>query len=86
MYLVAWLFMGTVVGLVAGISLKGNGYGPLMDLAMGVGGAIAGGFVLQSVGISSFGGNLLTVIVAIACALLLTSLVALMNGRRLHAR
>jgi uncharacterized membrane protein YeaQ/YmgE (transglycosylase-associated protein family) len=86
MYLLAWIFIGVIVGLMAGRNLKGNGYGPLMDIAMGIGGAVAGGFLMRSTGIFGFGGTLLTVIVAIACAVLLTALVALANGRRLYAR
>lgn len=86
MYLVAWIFIGVVTGLMAGKSLKGNGYGPLMDVAMGIGGAVAGGFLMRSVGISGFGGTLLTLTVAIACAVLLTALVAFANGRRVYAR
>ena len=86
MYLLAWIFIGVVVGLVGGRSLKGNGYGPLMDIAIGIGGAVAGGFLMRSTGIFGFGGTLLTIVVAISCAILLTALVALANGRRLYAR
>jgi uncharacterized membrane protein YeaQ/YmgE (transglycosylase-associated protein family) len=44
MFLLAWIFIGVLVGWGAGRILKGNGYGPFMDVAMGIGGAVAGGY------------------------------------------
>ncbi|HVS89592.1 MAG TPA: hypothetical protein VHF01_15400 [Candidatus Acidoferrum sp.] len=86
MYLFAWIFVGVVVGWVAGKALKGNGYGPVMDIAMGIGGAVAGGFLMRSTDISGLGGTILTTLVAMVCAVLLTALAALANGRRVYAR
>jgi uncharacterized membrane protein YeaQ/YmgE (transglycosylase-associated protein family) len=43
MYLLSWILVGAVVGWGTGRVLKGNGYGPFMDLAMGIGGAVGGG-------------------------------------------
>jgi uncharacterized membrane protein YeaQ/YmgE (transglycosylase-associated protein family) len=82
MYLFAWIFVGVVVGWVAGKTLKGNWYGPVMDIAVGIGGAVAGGFLMRSAGIFGLGGTLLTTLVAMVCAVLLTALAALANGRR----
>ena len=86
MYLLAWIFVGVVVGWGAGKALKGNGYGPAMDFVMGIGGAVAGGYLMQSAGISGYGGTVLTTFVAIVCAVLLTTLAALANGRRIYVR
>ncbi len=44
MYFLSWIIVGLVAGWSAGKILKGNGYGPLMDIAIGIGGAVAGGF------------------------------------------
>jgi len=43
-----------VAGWSAGKILKGNGYGPLMDIAIGIGGAVAGGFFMRSAGFSGY--------------------------------
>ncbi len=43
MYFLSWIIVGLVAGWSAGKILKGNGYGPLMDIAIGIGGAVAGG-------------------------------------------
>ena len=51
MYLLAWIVVGAVVGWGAGKVFQGNGYGPLMDILMGVSGAVVGGLVMHSVGL-----------------------------------
>ncbi|OLC85054.1 MAG: hypothetical protein AUH88_07525 [Acidobacteria bacterium 13_1_40CM_4_61_5] len=83
MYLLAWIFVGAVVGWGAGRVLQGNGYGPLMDILMGVGGAVAGGFLVRFAG---FGGIISTTLVAAIAAVLLTLLAGFVNGRRIYAR
>jgi uncharacterized membrane protein YeaQ/YmgE (transglycosylase-associated protein family) len=86
MYLIAFIFIGAVVGWGAGRVLQGDGYGPFMDILMGVGGAVAGGFLMKSVGVSGYRGTVLTASMAIVCAFVMSSLVAMANGRRILAR
>jgi uncharacterized membrane protein YeaQ/YmgE (transglycosylase-associated protein family) len=45
MYLLACIVIGAVVGWGAGRVFLGNGYGPLMDILMGIGGGVVGGFL-----------------------------------------
>jgi uncharacterized membrane protein YeaQ/YmgE (transglycosylase-associated protein family) len=86
MYLLAWILVGGIVGWGAGRVLQGNGYGPFMDILMGVGGALAGGFLIRTVGIGGYRGVLVTTMVAVIGAALLTVLAAYLNGRRIYAR
>ena len=86
MYFLLWIIVGLVAGLSAGKILKGNGYGPLMDIAVGIGGAVAGGFLMRSAGLSGYRGTIYTTLVAIIGAALLTLVLGFMNGRRLYAR
>ena len=86
MYLLSWIVVGLAAGWLAGKTLKGDTYGPLMDIAMGVGGAVAAGFIMRSVGFSGYGGTAITTLVAIVGAVLLTLLAGFVNGRRLSAR
>ena len=44
MYLLAWIFIGVLVGRGAGRVLQGNGYGPFMDVAMESGAPSPGGY------------------------------------------
>jgi uncharacterized membrane protein YeaQ/YmgE (transglycosylase-associated protein family) len=53
---------------------------------MGVAGALIGGMVLRSLGFSGFAGTSIATLGAVACAVLLTSLTALSNGRRIYSR
>jgi uncharacterized membrane protein YeaQ/YmgE (transglycosylase-associated protein family) len=86
MYLLAWIVIGAVVGWGAGRVFQGNGYGPLMDILMGIGGAVVGGFTMSLLGADSHGGTIITTLVAMVGAVLLTALAAYLNGRRIFAR
>ncbi|PYT78437.1 MAG: GlsB/YeaQ/YmgE family stress response membrane protein [Acidobacteria bacterium] len=86
MYLVSWIIVGIAGGWLAGKILKGNGYGPLMDIAMGICGAVLGGLLIESAGFLGYRGTVVTTLVAIIGAVLLTLLVGFVTGRRLYAR
>jgi len=86
-YVLAWIVAGAVVGWGAGRIFQGNGYGPLLDILMGVGGAIVGGFAMSSTVLGGYGGTIITILVAMVGAVLLTLCLALyVNGRRVYAR
>lgn len=86
MYFLAWIGIGAVVGWGAGRVFQGNGYGPLMDALMGIGGAVVGGLLTRSAGLSGYGRTVIPALVAMVSAVLLTSLAAYVNGRRIFAR
>jgi uncharacterized membrane protein YeaQ/YmgE (transglycosylase-associated protein family) len=86
MYLLAWIVVGAVVGWGTGRVFQGNGYGPLLDTLMGIGGGVVGGFVMSFAGLSGYRGTIITTLVAMVGAVLLTVLAAYVNGRRLYAR
>ncbi len=80
MYLLAWIVIGAVVGWGAGRVLQGNGYGPLMDILMGIGGAVVGGFTMSFAGLGGYGGTIITTLVAMFGAVLLTGIAAYVNS------
>jgi uncharacterized membrane protein YeaQ/YmgE (transglycosylase-associated protein family) len=86
MFLLAWIFIGVLVGWGAGRILKGNGYGPFMDVAMGIGGAVAGGLIMRAAGFGGIAGTIVATFVAVIGAALLTVLFGVANGRRIYAR
>ena len=86
MYFVSWIIAGLVVGWFGGKILKGNTYGPFMDVGMGISGAIAGGLLMPSAGLTGYKGIVLTTFVAMIGALLLTLVAGFVNGRRMYAR
>lgn len=86
MHLLAWVGIGAVVGWGAGRIFQGNGYGPFMDILMGIGGAVVGGLLTRSAGFTRFGGTIITTLVAMISAALVTIVAAYVNGRRVYAR
>lgn len=70
-----WLIYVIIVGLIAGWAtgkiMKGSGYGPLMDIVLGVVGAVIGGWIMSLFGFYSSGGLIPDVLVAILGAVVL---------------
>jgi uncharacterized membrane protein YeaQ/YmgE (transglycosylase-associated protein family) len=85
MYLLAWIFIGVLVGWGAGRLLVGNTYGPFMDIAMGITGAVSGGYFMRSAGFQGPAGIIATTVIAVLAAAVLTILAGLVNGRRIFA-
>jgi uncharacterized membrane protein YeaQ/YmgE (transglycosylase-associated protein family) len=69
-HLIWWILVGLIAGWAAGKIMKGSGYGPLMDIILGIVGAIIGGWLLGALGIYA-GGTIGTIIVAIVGAVFL---------------
>lgn len=67
-----WVLVGLVAGWATGKIMKGQGYGPLMDIVLGMAGAVVGGWVFGLLGIYPGGGFVPSVVVAIVGAILLT--------------
>ena len=76
-----WAFVGLIAGWATGKIMKGGGYGVLMDIIIGILGAMIGGFLMRSVGFSGQGGLIYTIAVAILGAVILTSVVRLVTKK-----
>jgi uncharacterized membrane protein YeaQ/YmgE (transglycosylase-associated protein family) len=48
--LVVWLIVGTIVGVLATIVVKGSRFGPVGDIIAGIVGAVVGGLLLSKIG------------------------------------
>ena len=55
--------------------MKGSGYGTLMDILIGIAGALVGGFIMRFLGFAGGGGMIYTIAVAILGAVILTAVV-----------
>jgi uncharacterized membrane protein YeaQ/YmgE (transglycosylase-associated protein family) len=86
MYLLAWIVVGAVVGWGSGRIFQGNGYGPLLDILLGIGGGVVGGFAMSFAGLGGYRETIITSLVAMVGAVLLTVLAASVKGRRPYAR
>jgi uncharacterized membrane protein YeaQ/YmgE (transglycosylase-associated protein family) len=77
-----WICVGLVAGWATGKLTKGGGYGVLMDIVIGIGGAVLGGFLMRTLGFAGSGGFIYTVIVAVLGAVVLLWLIHMVTGRR----
>lgn len=50
--LIAWLIVGVIAGWLAGLLIRGSGFGVLGDIILGVLGALFGGWLFGAIGIS----------------------------------
>jgi uncharacterized membrane protein YeaQ/YmgE (transglycosylase-associated protein family) len=65
------LIVGLAAGWLAGRVMKGGGYGVLMDIVLGVLGAIVGGWIFGALNIWPGGGIIGAILVAFVGAVLL---------------
>jgi len=65
MSFVAWIILGLVAGFVASKVVNKSGEGVLLDIVLGVVGAVVGGFVFQTFGMAGVTGlNVYSILVA----------------------
>jgi len=57
-----------------------------MDILMGIGSAVVGGLLMRSAGFVGNGGTVITALVAMVGAVLVTMFAAYVNGRRVYVR
>ena len=55
MYLIWEIAIGILAGFLAGKIMRGRGYGVLMDLVLGLVGAVLGGFIFGLLGLHAYG-------------------------------
>ena len=71
MEFVWFILIGLAAGWLAGQVMKGGGFGVLGDIVVGVIGALLGGFLFRTFGVSAGGGLLGSLIVATIGAIVL---------------
>ncbi len=71
MGILSWIIIGLIAGWGAGKVMKGGGYGVVMDIVLGVLGALLGGWLFGALGIWHGGGLIGSLIVAFIGAVIL---------------
>ncbi len=82
MYFLSWIVIGLGTGWLTGKLVVGNGYGPNMDIVIGIAGAIGGGFIMRLASSPAHGGVAYTSLAALMGAAILTATTAYANGRK----
>jgi uncharacterized membrane protein YeaQ/YmgE (transglycosylase-associated protein family) len=72
MGIISWIVVGLIAGWLTGKLMGGPGKGALMDIIIGLVGALAGGFIVSLFGLRPEGGLIYTIIVAVIGAVVLT--------------
>jgi uncharacterized membrane protein YeaQ/YmgE (transglycosylase-associated protein family) len=69
MGVVAWLVLGLIAGFVASMLVNKQGEGMLMDIVLGIVGAVVGGFIAHLAGFSGITGfNIYSILIAVGGA------------------
>jgi uncharacterized membrane protein YeaQ/YmgE (transglycosylase-associated protein family) len=85
MGILSWIVVGLIAGWLAGIVVRGSGYGLIGDLIVGIVGALLGGWIAENVlhiGAGVSGINLVSILVAFGGAVVLLLILRLISGRR----
>jgi uncharacterized membrane protein YeaQ/YmgE (transglycosylase-associated protein family) len=84
MGLLAWIIVGLIAGWLAGVVMKGSGYGVVGDIILGIIGALVGGFLASALfGVADplSGVDVSTLIVAFLGAVVVVAVVRALPGR-----
>ena len=65
------IVVGIIAGWLAGVVMKGGGYGVIWDLILGIAGAVIGGWIFGYAGASAGGGMIGNIVVATIGAIVL---------------
>lgn len=80
--IVAWLIVGLIAGWLAGVVMRGGGYGIVGDIIIGLVGAFIGGFIFSLLGVAGQAGFIGSIVVAFVGAVILIAILrALMPAR-----
>ncbi|HTX75791.1 MAG TPA: GlsB/YeaQ/YmgE family stress response membrane protein [Terracidiphilus sp.] len=77
MGIIFWILVGLIAGYLTGKIMKGSGYGFVVDIILGLVGAMVGGFIASKLGLDSSGSFLYSTLVALAGAVLLVVVIRL---------
>ena len=75
--ILVWLVIGAIAGWLAGLLVRGGGFGPIGDIVVGIVGAVIAGYLLPAIGIHLGVGFIRSVINALIGACILLAVVRL---------
>ena len=77
--IIAWLIIGAIAGWLAGVLVKGGGFGLIVDIIVGIVGAFIGGWLAGVLHIHVGGGWISTIITAAVGASILLLILRLVR-------
>ena len=87
MSIIAWIVLGLISGFIASKIMNKSGEGIVLDVVLGIVGAVVGGFIFNAVGATGVNGlNIWSILVAVLGAIAVLGIKhALMGRSRVHA-
>jgi uncharacterized membrane protein YeaQ/YmgE (transglycosylase-associated protein family) len=83
MSIIGWIFLGLIAGFIASKVVNHTGSGIIMDIVLGVVGALVGGFLFSIFGATGVTGfNIYSMIVAVVGAVVVLWIYHALVGRR----
>jgi len=79
MALLTWILVGLIAGWLAGRIMKGGGYGTLIDILLGMVGAIVGGWIFNALNLYPAGGIIASIVVATIGAIIIVWITRLLK-------
>ncbi|WP_211441670.1 GlsB/YeaQ/YmgE family stress response membrane protein [Collimonas humicola] len=76
---IAWLIVGAIAGWLAGVVVKGGGFGVLVDIIVGIVGGFIGGWLAGVLGIHIGSGIIASIVTATAGAVILLFILRLIK-------
>jgi uncharacterized membrane protein YeaQ/YmgE (transglycosylase-associated protein family) len=77
--LIILLLVGAIAGWLAGLIVRGGGFGILANIVVGIAGALIGGFLLPRLGVFIGGGIVPSIVNATAGAVILLVIIGLVR-------
>jgi uncharacterized membrane protein YeaQ/YmgE (transglycosylase-associated protein family) len=77
--IIIWLIVGAIAGWLAGLVVKGGGFGLIGDIIVGIIGAVIAGWLLPQLGIVIGGGIVAAIIDAFIGAVILLLIIKLIK-------
>jgi uncharacterized membrane protein YeaQ/YmgE (transglycosylase-associated protein family) len=77
--IIVWLIVGAIAGWLAGMVVKGGGFGLIGDIIVGIIGALIAGWLLPQIGIAIGGGLIAAIINAFIGAVILLIILRLIK-------
>ena len=85
MGVLSWIIVGLIAGWLAGVVMKGGGFGVIGDIIVGIVGGLLGGWIATSLlhlGAGVTGINFPSILVAFLGSVVLIFILRLLSGRR----
>ena len=83
MSILAWIVLGLIAGFIASRIVNSQGAGCLLDMVLGIVGAVVGGFLFNQLGAAGVTGfNIYSMFVAVVGAIVVLVVYHLLTGRR----